>query len=52
MFRNKKIEITVNEIDETEYLFRSPANKERILRGIEDVENNRNIIVPDQKQFQ
>lgn len=52
MFRDKEIEITVNEIDETEYLFQSPENKKRLLRAIDDVESNRNIIIPDQTQFQ
>ena len=51
MFREKEIEITVNEIDETEYLLRSPENKKRLLRAIDDVENGRNIVIPDQAQF-
>ncbi|MBI3194346.1 MAG: hypothetical protein HYZ34_07770 [Ignavibacteriae bacterium] len=44
MFREKEIEITVNEIDETEYLFRSPANKKHLLKAIEDVEQGKNLI--------
>lgn len=51
-FKNKEIEIVVSERDETEYLLRSPANRERLLRAIGDVEANRNIIVPEQEQFQ
>ena len=51
-FKHKEIEIVVSERDETSYLLRSPANRERLLRAIEDVEENRNIIVPDQEQFQ
>jgi PHD/YefM family antitoxin component YafN of YafNO toxin-antitoxin module len=34
----------VNEIDETEYLFRSPENKQRLLQAIEDVEQGINLI--------
>jgi len=51
-FKNKEIEIVVSERDETAYLLRSPANRERLLRAISDVEANRNIIVPEQTQFQ
>lgn len=52
LFKNKEIEIVVTELDETEYLLRSPANRERLLRAIEDVEANQNIITPNQEQFQ
>ncbi|MBU0559170.1 MAG: hypothetical protein KKD86_12710 [Bacteroidetes bacterium] len=52
VFKNKEIEITVTEIDDTEYLFRSQANREHLLSAIDDVENNRNVIIPDQKLFQ
>ncbi len=45
MFQEKEIEITVNEIDETEYLFRSPANKKHLLKAIEDVEQGKNLIL-------
>ncbi len=52
LFKNKDIEIAVYERDETEYLLRSPANREYLSRITEDIEANRNIIVPDQEQFQ
>ncbi len=52
IFKDKEIEITVNEIDETEYLFRSLANKKHLHKAFDDVENNRNIVIPDQEQFQ
>jgi antitoxin YefM len=45
MFKGKEIEITVSEVDETEYLLRSPANRERLLRAVEDINQNRNLIV-------
>ncbi|CAN5451282.1 MAG: hypothetical protein ACR2M8_07880 [Pyrinomonadaceae bacterium] len=51
-FKNKEIEIVVTERDETAYLLRSPANREHLLAAIKDVEENRNIIVPDQEPFQ
>lgn len=51
-FKHKEIEIVVTERDETAYLLRSPANREYLLRVIEDVEANQNIVVPNQEQFQ
>jgi len=52
LFKNKEIEIIVSERDETEYLLRSPANRERLLRAVREVEADQNIIVPNQEQFQ
>ena len=49
MFKNKEIEIAVCEAaqsgeDETAYLLDSPANRERLLKAIENVANNRNLV--------
>ncbi len=52
LFKHKEIEIVISERDETAYLLRSPANRENLLRAVKDVEDNRNIIVPNQEQFQ
>ena len=52
LFKNKEIEITVSERDETKYLLRSPANRQRLLRAVREIEESRNIIVPEQEQFQ
>ncbi|MDR0599192.1 MAG: hypothetical protein LBG84_03800 [Treponema sp.] len=30
--------------DETEYLLRSPANRERLMQAVDDTENGRNLI--------
>ena len=51
-FKHKEIEIVVYERDETAYLLRSPANRERLLKAVTDIEQNRNLVVPDQEQFQ
>ena len=51
-FKNKQIEIAVTEADETDYLFRAPANREHLLRAVEDVEKKQQIVVPDQGRFQ
>ena len=49
--KDKEIEITVNEFDETEYLLRSPANRDSLIRAVKDIEEGRNIITPDQDEF-
>lgn len=50
-FRHKEIEIAVGETDETEYLLRSPLNRERLLEAVADIEAGRNIVEPDQTPF-
>lgn len=52
LFKHKEIEIVVSERDETAYLLRSENNRERLLQAVKEVEENRNIIVPNQEQFQ
>ena len=51
-FKHKEIEIVVYERDETAYLLRSPANRAHLLKAITDIEQNRNVVVPEQEQFQ
>jgi antitoxin YefM len=50
-FPHKQIEIAVSEADETEYLLRSPANRERLLKAVQDVEHGRGLVTPDQQPF-
>lgn len=51
-FKNKYIEISVTESDETEYLLRSNANRAHLIAAVKDVENGYNITPVDQKPFQ
>lgn len=51
-FKHKEIEIVVYERDATAYLLRSPANRAHLLTAVADIEQNRNLVVPDQEQFQ
>jgi len=49
LFKNKEIEIAVcetsqSEEDETAYLLRSPANRERLLNALENVSLGRNLV--------
>jgi antitoxin YefM len=51
-FQNREIEIAVCDAveaseDETAYLLRSPANRERLLKAIENVAKGRNLEVVD-----
>ena len=49
MFKDKEIEIVVceaaqSEEDETTYLLKSQANRDRLLRAIENVAHGRNLV--------
>ena len=50
-FKGKQIEIAVCEADETDYLLRSPVNRERLLKAVDDIEQRRDLVTPDQAQF-
>jgi len=50
-FGHKQIEIAVSESDETDYLLRAPANRERLQQALADVEAGRNLVTPDQTPF-
>lgn len=48
MFRGREIEISVSEAvktndDETAYLLRSPANRDHLLKALDDVVHGRNL---------
>jgi len=51
-FKDKQIEIAVYERDETVYLLRSPANRDRLLRAIADVEKLQSIVASKYEKFQ
>ena len=51
-YPNKEIEIIVMEQNDTDFLLSSAENREFLLRAIADVEAGRNLITPDQSQFQ
>lgn len=49
LFKNKEIEIAVSETaeveeDETAYLLKTPANRERLLKALDNVAHNRNLV--------
>ena len=50
MLDEGEIRLTVEHLDETEYLMKSESNREHLSRGINDVNNNRNLVeVPYEK---
>lgn len=49
MFKNKRIEVTISESDDTDYLFTSDKNKEMLLNSIANIEKNENIVIADPK---
>jgi antitoxin YefM len=57
MFKDKEIEIAVceadqSEEDETEYLLKSPANRDRLLKAIENVARSHNLVPVDLEDMQ
>ncbi len=44
LFHVKEIEIMVSEIDETAYLFQSEANKRRLLRAVQNINSQQNLV--------
>jgi antitoxin YefM len=43
-FGEQEIEIIVSDMDETDYLLQSPANKERLLKAIENIKRGENLV--------
>ena len=44
LFKDKEVEITVTEIDETEYLLHGEANRARLLQAVRNIENGQNLV--------
>lgn len=56
IFKDKEIEIAVcesaqSEEDETEYLLKSPANRDRLLQAIENVARSHNLVPVDLEEL-
>ncbi|MFZ2967745.1 MAG: hypothetical protein WA080_01675 [Sulfuricurvum sp.] len=51
MFQNKRIELFITEMDDTEYLSRSTVNKKLLLESIANIHNNQNLVTVDAKLF-
>lgn len=44
LFKDKEIEITVSEVDETAHLLRSEANRKRLLQAVDNINNHQNPV--------
>jgi len=44
LFAGKSVEIVISEVDETDYLLRSDANRRRLLHAIENVNRGEQLI--------
>ena len=45
LFKEKEIEVTISEAeDETSYLLKGPKNKRRMLKAIENINKNKNLV--------
>jgi antitoxin YefM len=51
IFKDKEIEIIIQEYDETEYLLSSSANKHRLLTAIENVNKRENLVVVSEEDL-
>ncbi len=51
MFGDKKIELSVQEADDSVYLSSSAANKERLEQAITNIQNGKNLVEADAKLF-
>ena len=51
-FQDKEIEIIVYEVNETDYLLKSEANKNRLFQAIENVNNGTNLVEVSLKNFE
>jgi antitoxin YefM len=46
-YKDKDIEIIIYEVNETEYLLQSEANRERLMQAKENVENKTSLVEVD-----
>jgi len=44
LFKDKEVEITIAEVDETQYLLRGEANRVRLLQAVKNIENGQNLV--------
>lgn len=51
-FGDKEIEIIVSEINETDYLLKSKNNKIRLLKAVDNIKANENLVEVDLQDLQ
>ncbi|MEO8168071.1 MAG: hypothetical protein ABI623_07485 [bacterium] len=50
-FKDKEIKIIVTEADDTDYILSSAEYRAELLERIREIDEGRNLVVPDQDQF-
>lgn len=43
LFKDREVEITVTEVDETDYLLRSEPNRRRLLQAIKNIDDSKDV---------
>ena len=51
MFQNKRVELSITETDDTEYLSASKVNKEFLMESMSNIQKNQNLHKVDLKLF-
>jgi antitoxin YefM len=51
LFGDRQIEIVVSSIDETDYLLGNEANRSHLLRAIQNVEERKNLVAVNLKDW-
>ena len=51
-FKGKDVDISINDYDETEYLLRSPKNRDILLERMKNVEEGKNLITFSLEEFE
>jgi antitoxin YefM len=52
LFKDREIEITVSDVDETAYLLRSEPNRKRLLQAVQNINNGQNTVEVPQEMLQ
>ncbi|BAZ44569.1 hypothetical protein NIES4102_15810 [Chondrocystis sp. NIES-4102] len=51
-YKDKDIEIIVSQVDETQYLLKSEANKQKLMQARENVEQHINLVEVDLQELE
>lgn len=51
MFQDKRLEVSISETDDTEYLSTSSVNRELLLESMSNIQSNQNLHTADPKLF-
>ncbi|OGU40284.1 MAG: hypothetical protein A2X61_09780 [Ignavibacteria bacterium GWB2_35_12] len=51
-YKGKKIEITISEYNETDYLLQSPKNREILLKSVKNINSRKNLVEVPLKQLE